>query len=64
MEESISDLADALALEPREHLSFVGGGGKTTLMFSLAHELRQKGKQVITSTTTKIWHHEALSSDC
>lgn len=64
MEESISDLADALALEPREHLSLVGGGGKTTLMFSLAHELRQKGKQVITSTTTKIWHHEALSSDC
>ena len=60
----MSDLADALALGPREHLALVGGGGKTTLMFSLAHELRREGKRVITSTTTKVWHHEARSSDC
>jgi probable selenium-dependent hydroxylase accessory protein YqeC len=64
LEKTISDLAGALALEPGEHLSLVGGGGKTTLMFSLAHELCRQGKRVITSTTTKIWHREAMDSDC
>ena len=45
-------------------MAIVGGGGKTTLMFSLAEELRLKGRRVITSTTTKIWHHEAQRSPC
>lgn len=49
---------------PVEHVAIVGGGGKTTLMFSLAEELRLKGRRVITSTTTKIWHHEAQRSPC
>ena len=31
-------------------------------MFTLAEELRQTKKRVITSTTTKIWHHEAMHS--
>lgn len=34
--------------------SIVGAGGKTTLMFSLAEELRQKSKVLVT-TTTKIY---------
>jgi probable selenium-dependent hydroxylase accessory protein YqeC len=57
-------LTSALALGSVEHVAIVGGGGKTTLMFSLAEELRLKGRRVITSTTTKIWHHEAQRSPC
>ena len=49
-----------MPLGPREHIALVGGGGKTTLMFALAEELRRNGKRVITSTTTKVWHREAL----
>lgn len=62
MEKAVSRLKDALGLEEREHLALVGGGGKTTLMFALAEELRQTGKRIVTSTTTKIWHHEAQGS--
>ena len=51
---------EALALCAREHVALVGGGGKTTLMFALAEELRRNGKRVITSTTTKVWHKEAM----
>ena len=61
----VKDLISAVALGPGEHVAIVGGGGKTTLMFSLAEELRVKGgSSVITSTTTKIWHHEAHRSPC
>ena len=51
---------EALAIGPREHVALVGGGGKTTLMFALAEELRRTGNRVITSTTTKVRHGEAL----
>lgn len=60
MKRSVRNLHDALALGPREHVALVGGGGKTTLMFALAEELRRTRKGVITSTTTKVWHREAL----
>ncbi len=56
-----SDLSTALALAPREHLAIVGGGGKTTLMFTLSAVIRKAGKRVLTTTTTKLWHGEALS---
>jgi probable selenium-dependent hydroxylase accessory protein YqeC len=59
---SVNKLTTALALEPREHLALVGGGGKTSLMFALAEELCKRNKRVVTSTTTKIWHCEALRS--
>lgn len=36
-------------------VSIVGSGGKTTLMYLLARELSEKGKRVITTTTTKIF---------
>jgi probable selenium-dependent hydroxylase accessory protein YqeC len=58
------DLARALGLGPREHVAIVGGGGKTSLLFSLAEELRGKGKRVVTATTTKIWRREAERSPC
>jgi probable selenium-dependent hydroxylase accessory protein YqeC len=60
LKEEVHSLTEALALGPREHVALVGGGGKTTLMFALAEELRRNGKRVITSTTTKVWHREAL----
>jgi probable selenium-dependent hydroxylase accessory protein YqeC len=59
----VKSLVEALALGVREHIALVGGGGKTTLMFALAEEMKRKGKRVITSTTTKVWQREALQSE-
>ena len=36
-------------------VSLVGAGGKTSLMFRLAHELTKSGETVLTTTTTKIF---------
>jgi probable selenium-dependent hydroxylase accessory protein YqeC len=47
-------LKEALGLRPREMVALVGGGGKTTLMFSLARELAGSGKRVITGPSTSI----------
>lgn len=51
-------LADALELRSREVVAFVGAGGKTTAMFRLARELRDRGKRVVVTTTTKIFRPE------
>jgi probable selenium-dependent hydroxylase accessory protein YqeC len=48
-----------LDLGTREHIAFVGGGGKTSLMFALAEELVGRDKVVLTSTTTKVSYKEA-----
>jgi len=48
-------LREAFAISPGEVVSLVGGGGKTTLMFALAHELTVADKTVVTTTTTKIF---------
>jgi probable selenium-dependent hydroxylase accessory protein YqeC len=48
-------LADALGVVNDEAVAFVGGGGKTTAMFRLAHEVVEKGGRVITTTTTHIF---------
>jgi len=42
-------------LKDRGVISLVGGGGKTSLMFKLAHELAMAGESVLTTTTTKIY---------
>jgi probable selenium-dependent hydroxylase accessory protein YqeC len=47
-------LTEALGIKPREVISLVGAGGKTTLMFRLAEELSLRQKRVVTTTTTKI----------
>lgn len=60
----VSDLFSALGMEARELIALVGGGGKTSLLFALADELLQRKKRVVTSTTTKMWHREALRSPC
>jgi probable selenium-dependent hydroxylase accessory protein YqeC len=47
-------LREALMIEGQGVVSLVGAGGKTTLMFKLAHEIAKKGEPVLTTTTTKI----------
>jgi len=47
-------LKKALCLEKGGVVSFAGAGGKTSLMFKLAHELSSAGESVLTTTTTKI----------
>ncbi len=47
-------LVEALGIKPREVISLVGAGGKTTLMFCIAKELVRNGKKVMVTTTTKI----------
>ena len=59
MEEEVGSLLQALGIGAREHIAIVGAGGKTALMFALAEELGKEGKKVISSTTTKVWEHQA-----
>jgi len=48
-------LSDYIELKKKDILSIVGAGGKTTMMFKLAEELRSNSKVLIT-TTTKIYN--------
>jgi probable selenium-dependent hydroxylase accessory protein YqeC len=43
-------------------IAIVGAGGKTTLMFRLAHELARTGQNVLTTTTTKIFYPSPCQS--
>lgn len=45
---------------PRGMIALVGGGGKTTLMLCLAHELAQTGARVIVTTTTHIFTPDGM----
>lgn len=46
--------AERIGLTDRELISFVGAGGKTTLMLSLGKELTGAGRRVVITTTTKM----------
>lgn len=59
MERFTEGLTTALGLRATEHVAIVGAGGKTSLMFALAEELRIQGCRIVTATTTKIWYKEA-----
>jgi len=50
-----SSITESLNLKAERIIHLIGGGGKTTLMFGLAHELAGRGERVITTTTTKIF---------
>lgn len=50
----MSDIAETLLRESDRLISIVGGGGKTSLMFYLAHVMQQKGLRVVSTTTTRI----------
>jgi probable selenium-dependent hydroxylase accessory protein YqeC len=54
METKIQSLRYGLALGKNGVISLVGAGGKTSLLFRLAHELSASGDRVLTTTTTKI----------
>jgi probable selenium-dependent hydroxylase accessory protein YqeC len=58
-------LASALPLAKGMSLSFVGAGGKTSLIFSLAAELAAQGHSVLVTTTTAIFHpdHDSQPHD-
>src|SRR5437868_15433333 len=56
-------LSDLLDLPPRPLISIVGAGGKTTTMYTLASELAQRGKRVITTTTTNIYFPKQDETD-
>lgn len=47
-------ISEALGLQDHEVVSFIGGGGKTTLMYRLAEEISLHHRVIIT-TTTKIF---------
>ncbi|MDD2471527.1 MAG: selenium cofactor biosynthesis protein YqeC [Dehalococcoidales bacterium] len=55
-----SVLSVALGISPKEIISLVGGGGKSTLMRKLALELAGLGYKVITTTTTHILPDQAI----
>jgi len=47
-------LSETLGLGPRELVSFVGAGGKSTLLLGLGHELAKNGHRVVLTTTTRM----------
>ncbi len=48
-------LTEALSLTEGEVVALVGGGGKTSAMFRLAREVAENKRDVITTTTTRIF---------
>jgi len=57
-------LREGLMLGEGGVISLVGAGGKTSLMYKLAHELSRTGESVLTTTTTKIIEPEPEQSSC
>ncbi len=56
-------LCDLIDLPAHPLITIVGAGGKTTTMYSLASELANRGKRVITTTTTQIFYPEPDETD-
>lgn len=52
----------ALGLVRKGMISFVGAGGKTTLMLKIAEELALTDDRILITTTTKIWPPDSNSS--
>jgi probable selenium-dependent hydroxylase accessory protein YqeC len=49
-----NNLINAFGIGEQGIIAFVGGGGKTSLMWRLAKELAKKNKKVLVTTTTRI----------
>jgi probable selenium-dependent hydroxylase accessory protein YqeC len=60
----MTSLRQALMLGESGVISLVGAGGKTSLMFKLAHELSKTGGSILTTTTTKILEPKPDQSPC
>ena len=54
-------IAALLGIGDSELVALVGGGGKTTLLFSLAHELVAAGHRVALTTTTRLGSEEVAA---
>jgi probable selenium-dependent hydroxylase accessory protein YqeC len=49
-------LAESLGgIQAGEMVSFIGAGGKTTMLFHLAKELHKKGGRILVTTTMKVY---------
>ncbi len=53
----------ALGIEPGDVVCCIGAGGKTSLMFCLAREAKERGLKVLVTTTTKIFIPDANQYD-
>jgi probable selenium-dependent hydroxylase accessory protein YqeC len=56
-------LSDLIDLPASPLVAIIGAGGKTTTMYTLAGELAQRGKRVITTTTTQIFYPQPDETD-
>jgi probable selenium-dependent hydroxylase accessory protein YqeC len=56
-------LSDLIDLPTSPLVAIIGAGGKTTTMYTLARELAQRGKRVITTTTTQIFYPQPGETD-
>src|SRR6266566_3979185 len=56
-------LCDLIDLPTNPLIAIIGAGGKTTTMYTLASELAQRGKCVITTTTTQIFFPKPGETD-
>jgi molybdenum cofactor cytidylyltransferase len=57
-------LATQIGLGPRELVSIVGAGGKTTLLHQLGRDLARDGHRVILTTTTKMASDQVTEPVC
>lgn len=51
-----------VSLAPHAVVSFVGAGGKTSLIFAWARELAAEGRKVVVTTTTHMLHPKAAGN--
>ena len=56
-------ISNLIQIPTQPLISIVGAGGKTTTMYTLAAELAQRGKRVITTTTTNIFPPQQGETD-
>ena len=56
-------MTELIALPASSLVAIIGAGGKTTTMYTLARELAQRGKRVITTTTTQIFYPQPGETD-
>jgi len=56
-------LCDLIDLPAHALITIVGAGGKTSTMYTLASELAQRGKRIITTTTTQIFYPQPGETD-
>lgn len=61
--DSLVNLADLFVQKRNTWISVIGGGGKTSVMQSLARSFNARGKSVLMTTTTKIQSPQVYSWD-